>query len=157
MPKNLRGLKGCFLSFFFDNVIRIIRLIFFDIFSWKSLIKLHKIALLIFGCFQLEKDSFVFSLFDFVGGFRIKTPFCRKIFFFEYFGTEILRSTYIFSSFDRCADSCRSRWCVLDIDECIAEPCNTINHGVCHNLIGSFECLCVDGYSFNETTQTCYG
>ena len=49
-----------------------------------------------------------------------------------------------------------------DINECTERSleentCNATNQEVCNNVIGSFECLCNDGYKLNETTQTCEG
>ena len=48
-----------------------------------------------------------------------------------------------------------------DIEECeehsIDGLCIKANRTVCHNLEGSYECLCDDGYSYNASEDLCEG
>ena len=46
--------------------------------------------------------------------------------------------------------------CCQDFDECssgLPLPCNQ----ECNNTVGSFECICLDGYFLDNDTATCYG
>ena len=39
----------------------------------------------------------------------------------------------------------------FDINECSDEPCNDLEY--CMNMIGSYECQCLEGYKYNEVQQ----
>ena len=39
----------------------------------------------------------------------------------------------------------------FDINECSDEPCNDLEY--CMNMIGSYECQCLEGYKYNEVKQ----
>ena len=41
-----------------------------------------------------------------------------------------------------------------DVNECSISPC--LNGGQCYNEIGSFECICPDGYEGNIKTRYLY-
>ena len=45
---------------------------------------------------------------------------------------------------------------ILDIDECKYELDNCAWNKICHNTIGSFECLCQDGFKSAENNK-CIG
>ena len=54
----------------------------------------------------------------------------------------------------------------LDEDECkrINNDCNDVNKkalkvGVasCRNTVGSYDCVCASGFTYNETTRACTG
>ena len=45
---------------------------------------------------------------------------------------------------------------IPDVDECQRDPMLCTN-GVCRNSLGSFECICGDGYVLAKGTTACIG
>lgn len=55
----------------------------------------------------------------------------------------------------RLVDSLTTRCIILDIDECLSNPCSNWTSDGCQNTVGSYKCLCKTG--FEHVSSTCQG
>ena len=49
------------------------------------------------------------------------------------------------------------RFCFVDIDECLSDPCSGQVQNVCENTEGSYMCKCPTGYEYSQNDDTCSG
>lgn len=57
--------------------------------------------------------------------------------------------------------TCRANWkgihCADDVDECEDPTICMDTNSYCQNSVGSYQCLCRDGYQKNTSTDICMG
>ena len=47
---------------------------------------------------------------------------------------------------------------ITDENECVSgDPCGNVDHTSCMNTDGGFACVCVSGYTYNDTRGRCEG
>ena len=49
---------------------------------------------------------------------------------------------------------------IIDLDECVNSSyhnCTEAENEICHNMVGSFTCECLQGFDINISTKICEG